>query len=187
MMIPILEPAQYPAILTNGLLIAVIIGIPTALLSLVIFFLLERVPFRRVRLFLPAVGAVLMLAVTLVFFSGIPQSPEEYQNTWVMSMLTSFLLNALVILAPFPFIRKYTAAYSPYVVIPVTLVVTFFLLVAFGFMGGDAQKPPATEYGMMMTIVYLKIAEVVIATLVYGCIAWLGTKISGGTSPGRSV
>lgn len=128
-----------------------------------------------------------MLAVTLVYFSRIPQSPEEYQNTWLLSMLTSFLLNALLILAPFPFIRKYTEAYSPYVVIPVTLVVTFFLLVAFGFMGGDAQKPPATEYGMMMTIVYLAVAEVVIATLVYGCIAWLGTKISSGTSQDKSV
>jgi hypothetical protein len=181
MMIPILEPVQYPAILANGLLITVIIGIPTALLSLVIFFLLERVPFRQVRLFLPVAGAVLMLAVKLVYFSEIPQSPEEYQNTWVQSMLTSFLLNALVILAPFPFIRKYTAAYSPYIVIPFTLVVTFFLLIAFGFMGGDAQKPPATEYGMMMITVYLVVAEVVVATIVYGCIAWFGTKISSGT------
>jgi hypothetical protein len=181
-MIPILEPVQYPAILANGLLITVMIGIPTALLSLVIFFLLERVPFRRVRLFLPVAGAVLMLAIRLVYFSGIPQSPEEYQNTWVQSMLTSFLLNALVILAPFPFIRKYTVAYSPYIVIPFTLVVTFFLLIAFGFMGGDAQIPPATEYGMMMTMVYFVVAEVVVAALVYGCIALLGTKISRGTA-----
>lgn len=186
MMIPILEPAQYPAILGNGLLITVIIGIPTAFLSLIIFFLLERVPFRRVRLFLPVAGAVLMLAVRLVYFSGIPPSPEEYPNTWVQSMLTSFLFNALVILAPFPFIRKYTSiANSPYLVIPFTVLVTFFLLVAFGFIGGDAQKPPATEYGMMMTMVYFVVAEVAVATLVYGCIAWLGTKISSGTARGE--
>jgi hypothetical protein len=180
-MIPILEPFQYPAILANGLLITVMIGIPTALLSLVIFFLLERVPFRRVRLFLPVVGAVLILAVRLMYFSGIPQSPEEYQNTWVQSMLTSFLLNALVILAPFPFIRKYTMAYSPSLVIPLTLVVTFFLLIAFGFMAGDAQIPPDSDYGMKMTMVYFVVAELVVAALVYGCIALWGSKVSGGT------
>jgi len=177
-MIPLLEPAQYPAILANGLLIVVIIGIPTALISLVIFFVLERIPFRLVRLFLPAAGAVLMLYVTLLYFSGIPQSPEEYQRTWVPIMMTSFLLNALVILAPFPFIRKYTDAFSPYIVIPFTVLVTFFLLVAFGIIGGDAQRPPATEYAQMIAMVSQVIAEVVVAAFVYGGFAWLGTKRS---------
>ena len=184
-MIPLLEPAQYPAILANGLLIVVIIGIPTALTSLAIFFVVERVPFRWSRLFLPAAGAVLMLTVALLYFSGIPQSPEEYQRTWVQMMMTSFLLNALVILAPFPFIRKYTSlAYSPYLVIPFTVFVTFFLLVAFGLIGGDAQRPPTTEYAQMMVRVYLVVAEVVVATLVYGCIAWLGTRMSLGMARG---
>jgi hypothetical protein len=184
-MIPLLEPAQYPAILANGLLIVVIIGIPTALTSLAIFFVVERVPFRWGRLFLPAAGAVLMLSVTLLYFSGIPQSPEEYQRTWVQMMMTSFLLNALVILAPFPFIRKYTPlAYPPYLVIPFTVLVTFFLLVAFGIIGGDAQRPPTTEYAQMMVRVYLVVAEVVVATLVYGCIGWLGTKMPGGMARG---
>jgi len=181
-MIPLLEPAQYPAILANGLLITIMIGIPTALLSIVIFFLLERVPFRRVRLFLPIAGAVLMLAGTLVYFSGIPQSPEEYQNTWMQMMLTSLLLNALVILAPFPFLRKYTAAFSPYLVIPFTVVVTFFLLIALGLMGGDAQVPPNTEYAKMISMISLFIAEFVIAALVYGCIALAGIKKSDGTA-----
>jgi hypothetical protein len=178
-MIPILNPLQYPAILAIGLFLTIMMGIPTILLSLLIFFVLERIPFRWARLFLPAAGAVLMLFVSLMYFSGIPQSPEEYQRTWFQMMMTSFLLNALVILAPFPFIRKYIPrAYSPYLVIPFTLVVTFFLLVAFGFMGGDAQIPPDTEYGMMKVKTYFVIAEFVFASLVYGCIAWLGTKMS---------
>ena len=178
-MIPLLEPAQYPAILANGLLICVMIGIPTALISLVIFFVLERIPYRWARLFLPAAGAVLVLSVTLLYFSGIPQSPEEYQRTWVQMMMTSFLLNALVILAPFPFIRTYISrAYSPYLVISITVLVTLFLLVALGIFGGDAQRPPTTEYAQIIAMVYHVIAEVVVAAFVYGGFAWLGTKRS---------
>lgn len=139
--------------------------------SLHIFFVLKRIPFRWARLLLPTVGAVLMFAVTLLYFSSIPPSPEEYQMTWAQMMMTSFLLNALVILAPFPFIRRYTVANSPYLVISLTVLVTLFLLVAFGIIGGDAQRPPATEYAQMMVRVYLVVAVVVVATLVYGCIA----------------
>lgn len=172
-MIPILNPGQYPAILANGLLLTIMVGIPTIFLSLLIFYALERIPSRRARLILPAAGAVLLFFVSLIYFSGIPQSPEEYQATWVPMMLTSSLLNALVILAPFPFIREHIRKYSPYIVIPFTLVATFFLLVAFGVMGGDAQIPPDTETGMMLAQAYFVIAEFVIATLVYGCIALL--------------
>ncbi len=177
-MIPILNPYQYTAILTIGLFLTITIGIPTILLTLLIFFIIERIPLRMVRLILPSVGAALMLFVSLIYFSGIPQSPEDYRVTWVPMMLTIFLLNALVILAPFPFVRKHITAYSPYIVIPFTLVVTFFLLVAFGFMGGDAQIPPDTEYGMMKVKVYFVIAEFVFAALVYGGIALLGTRMS---------
>ncbi|OPY47193.1 MAG: hypothetical protein A4E42_00328 [Methanoregulaceae archaeon PtaU1.Bin222] len=180
-MIPILQPEQYPAILANGLLIILMVGIPTALLSLCIFFLLERVQHRWVRLVLPAAGAMLILSISLFLFSGIPPSPEEYQRTWIPMMLTSFLLNALVILAPFPFIRPHIRRYSPYLVIPITLGVTFFLLVAFGLMGGDAQVPPDTEFGMMIGKVTFVITEFVLATLVYGCIGLLGRIISVGT------
>jgi len=180
-MIPLLEPAQYPAILANGFMIVVFIGIPTALLSLLIFFVLERIPFQWARLFLPVVGAVLMLSVTLMYFSSIPQSPEEYQRTWVQMMMTSILLNALVILAPFPFVRKYVpVANSPYLVISCTVFVTLFLLVALGIIGGDAQRPPATEYAQMIAIVYHLIAEFVVAAVVYGGLALLGTKVSVG-------
>ena len=179
-MIPITNPLQYPAILAIGLFLTIFMGIPTILLSLLIFFVIERIPFRMVRLILPLAGAALMVSVSLIYFGGVPRSPEEYQTTWIPMMLTSFLLNALVILAPFPFIRKHVTTYSPYLVIPVTLVVTFFLLVAFGFMGGDAQIPPDTEYEMMKVKLYFVIAEFVFATLVYGCIALLGTVIPGG-------
>lgn len=178
-MILFLHPDQYPAILGNGLLIVTMIGIPTALLSLLIFFLLERIRNRWARIILPAAGAVLVLSGSLLFFSGIPQSPEEYQRTWVLMMLTSFLLNALVILAPFPVIRPYIRKYSPYLVIPITLVVTFFLLVGFGLMGGDAQVPPDTEFEMMTAKVIFVIAEFVLATLVYGCVTLLERIIDG--------
>ncbi|MHB8053511.1 MAG: hypothetical protein ACYDEZ_09550 [Methanoregula sp.] len=57
-------------------ILMVMFGVPTALLTLVCFFLTERVPSRRARLLLPAAGAVLMPAVSLLYFSG-PQSPEE--------------------------------------------------------------------------------------------------------------
>ncbi len=180
-MILILHPDQYPAILGNGFLIITMVGIPTALLSLLIFFLVERIPHRWARLVLPAAGAVLILSFSLLFFSSVSQSPEEYQRTWVPMMLTSVLLNALVILAPFPFIRPFIRRYSPYLVIPITLVVTFFLLVAFGLMGGDAQVPPDTVVGMMTEKVYFVIAEFILATFVYGGIAVLERIIAGGT------
>lgn len=180
-MIPILNPVQYPAILANGLLIITMLGIPIIVLALLLFFLLEQIPIRWTRLILPAAGAVLMLSVSILCFNGIPQSPEEYQRTWLPMMLTSVLLNALVILAPYPFIRPYIRRYSPYLVIPITLVVTFFLLVAFGLMGGDAQIPPDTEFEMMKGKVIFVIAEFVLATLVYGGIALSDRKHPGGS------
>jgi hypothetical protein len=175
-MIPILEPAQFPAIFFNGILITVITGIPAALFALAIFFMLERVPFRRVRLLLPGAGAVLMVVVTILSSHAGPPLPEDYERSWVQMMLTGFLTDAFVILAPFPFVRKYTGAYSPYLVIPCTLVVTFFVLVAFGFMGGDAQIAPDTRYALTVQIVYFAVAEFVIAALVYCGIGWLGKQ-----------
>ena len=175
-MIPILEPAQFPAIILNGLLITIVMGIPVALCALAIFFVLERVPFRWARLLLPAAGAVLMLVITILTSPIGPPTPEEYEASWVPMMMTGFLTDAFVILAPFPFIRKYTGAYTPYVLIPCTLVVTFFLLVAFGFMGGDAQIAPDSRYALMMKMVEVTVAEVVIAALVYVGIARLGIQ-----------
>jgi len=177
-MIPILEPAQYPAIFFNGIFITVIMGIPTILIALAIFFALERVPFRWARLLLPVVGAMLMVVITILSSHPGPPSPEEYQRTWIQMMLTAFLTDALVILAPFPFVRKYTEAYSPYLVIPCTLVITFFFLVAFGLMGGDAQIAPDTWYALTLHIVYFTIAEFVIAALVYCGIGWVGKRRS---------
>ena len=173
-MIPLLEPAQYPAIFLNGVVINLILGIPAALCALTIFFVLERVPFKRVRLFLPAACAIAMLVITILSSHPGPPSPEEYQGTWVPMMLIGFLTTAFAILAPFPFVRKYTAVYSPYVVIPCTLVVTIFVLIAFGLIGGDAQIAPDTWYALAMKIVYISVAEFVIAALVYGGIAKLG-------------
>jgi Na+-translocating ferredoxin:NAD+ oxidoreductase RnfD subunit len=176
-MIPILEPAQYPAILLNGVLITVVMGIPTALISLVIFIVLERLPFRWVRLLLPAAGAALMLLINLMYFSSGPKSPEDYQRTWVQMMAAGLLLDAFVILAPFPFIRKYIVARSPYIVIPFAVLATFFLLIAFGLMGGDAQRLPDTESGKLMMTVFFVVGEFVTAAIVYGCIALWETKV----------
>lgn len=173
-MILILEPAQYPAILLNSILITIVIGIPAILFALAIFFLLERVPFRRARLLLPVAGAVLMVIITIISSHPGPMTPEEYQQTWIPMMLTAFLRQALLILAPFPFVRKYTGAYSPYLVIPCTLVITFFILVALGFMGGDAQIAPDTWFALTMHTVYFAIAEFVIAALVYCGIGYVG-------------
>jgi hypothetical protein len=176
-MIPILEPAQFPGILVYALYLMAMFGIPTTLLSLVIFFVLEKVPYRRVRLLLPAIGALVLLVVTLAFFSSEPRSPEEYERTWALMMTTGFLLNALVILAPFPFIRRYTRAFSPYLVISFTVLTTFFLLTCVGLMGGDAQRPPETEPGRMLQIVYVYAGEILIAAIVYGGIAVPGRKV----------
>jgi len=48
-------------------------------------------------------------------------------------------------------------------------------------MGGDAQVPPDTEFEMMAEKVIFFIAEFVLATLVYGCVAVLERIIPGGT------
>jgi VIT1/CCC1 family predicted Fe2+/Mn2+ transporter len=58
-----------------------------------------------------------------------------------MMMTAGFLSNALVILAPFPFIRRYTARTSHYLVIAVTMLATFFLLTCLGLFGGESPMP----------------------------------------------
>ena len=100
-------------------------GVPTALLTLVSFFIIERVPSRRARPLLPAAGAVLMLAINVVYFSG-SSLENGYQQKWAMMMITGFLSTALLILAPFPVIRRYTTGNSPYLVIAVTVLATIF-------------------------------------------------------------
>ena len=92
-------------------------------------------------------------------------------------MTTGFLLNALAILAPFPFLRRSTGGISPYVVIPVTVLVTFFLLTCFGLIGGDAQRPPDTEFGRVVQVVDVCLGETLIAAVLYGGLAVLGRKI----------
>jgi hypothetical protein len=139
-MIPILEAAQIPGIFAYAFFLMVILGIPTAIMSLVIFFVLEQVPFPKVRLLLPAAGAVLMIAVSLIFFTRY-QSEAEYQKTWALMMMNSFFLNALVILAPFLFIRRYISRYSPYLVPGLSVPATFYLLACFGFIGGEIKMP----------------------------------------------
>jgi hypothetical protein len=178
-MIPLLEPAQIPDIFFYAFILMVMFGVPTALLTLVCFFLIERVPSRRARLLLPAAGAVLMLAVSLLYFSE-PLSPEEYQRTWAMMMLTGFLSNALVILAPFPFIRRYTARTSPYLIIAVTVLATFFLLTCLGLFGGESKMPlDAAEHQgeSIVRTVTITVAELGIASFLYGCVAVLGKKV----------
>jgi hypothetical protein len=183
-MIPILVPAQYPAIFFNGIMVTIMAGIPAALFALAIFFILERIPLRRIQLILPLAGAVLMVIITILSSPAGPPLPEEYERTWVRMMLTGFLTDALVILAPFPFVRKYTRAYSPYLVIPCTLVITFFILVAIGFAGGDAQIAPDTVNALTIHVVFFAIAEFVIAALVYCGIGLLGKHLSGKTESG---
>ena len=178
-MIPLLEPAQIPDIFFYAFILMIMFGVPTALFTLICFFIIERVPSPWGRLLLPAAGAVLILAVNLLYFSG-PQSPEEYQRTWATMMTAGFLSNALIILAPFPYFRRYTAKTSPYLVIAVTVLATFFLLTCFGLFGGESKMPlDAAEYQWesIMRTVSVAVTEVVIASLSYGCFALLGKKV----------
>jgi hypothetical protein len=119
-----------------------------------------------------------MLAVSLLWFSG-PQSPEEYQRTRAVMMATGFLVNALMILAPFPFIRRYIVT-SPCLTIAVTVLATFFLLTCFGLFFGESKMPPDATEARMESItrtVAIVVAEIVIASSLYGCIAVPGKKV----------
>ena len=185
-MIPILEPAQIPDIFFYAFILMLMFGIPTALVTLVCFFVIEHVPSPRARLILPAAGAVLMLAINLAYFSG-PQLENEYQQKWAMMMITGFLSTALLILAPFPFIRQYTARNSPYLVIAVSALVTIFLLTCLGLFGGETKMPLDTaeyQWENIMSAVAVAVAEIVIAALCYCCIAVLGKKVYGNPEQG---
>jgi hypothetical protein len=183
-MIPILEPAQFPGILGYAMCFVITLGIPTALLSFLIFFVLEHTPSHLARRILPAAGAVLLLALSLLLFSG-QQTEEEYRQTWALTMTTGFLMNALVILAPYPFIRHALRSYSPYLTLGFAVLVTFFFLTCFGFLGGETKMAlDAAEYQreyMMRTAGYF-VAELVTATLIYAGIAALTTGLSRVTT-----
>jgi hypothetical protein len=181
-MIPVLEPAQFPGILVSAMYFVITLGIPTALLSFLIFFVLEHIPSHLARRILPAAGAVLLLAVTLLLFSG-QQTEEEYQQTRALMMMTGFLMNALVVVAPYPFIRHALRSYSPYLTLGFSVLATFFLLTCFGFLGGETKMAlDAAEYQreyMMRTTGYF-VAELVTATLIYAGIAALSRGLSWG-------
>jgi hypothetical protein len=167
-MMPIAEPMN----LIYLLILTIALGTPTGILSLAVFLALEQLPSPRARTILPAIGALAVLIVTLYYFHG-EQTPVQYQETWLLMMVTGFLMPALAILAPFPFLRRYFRYIPPSGVIYFTALSTIFILVSTGVMGGDAVVPPATDLGRILGMVSLACEECIAATLVYGGLAVL--------------
>jgi hypothetical protein len=182
-MIPILEPGNIPMIV----FLTITLGIPIALITLVLSYVFEHIPDEQTRLLLPAAGAVLMLAVSVLFLTRYP--PEEpYGQFAFLMMVTSFLLNALVILAPFSFFRRFLGTTSPYLILCFTVFGTLFLLTCFGFVGGEIKMPldaAGYEREQVMRMISVVVAEVVTALLIYAGIAALGTVVNRGSERGE--
>jgi hypothetical protein len=127
-----------------------------------------------------------MLAVILLVFTGYPPA-EPYGQIAFLMMVTSFVLNALVILAPFPFFRRFLGTNSPYLILCFTVFATVFLLTSFGFIGGEIKMPvDAAEYerNLGMRTMSVVVAEVVTAALIYTCLAARGIVANKGIGSG---
>jgi hypothetical protein len=167
-MIPIAEPGN----LISILLLSIMLGTPTAILSLVIFLVLEWIPMPGARKLLPAIGALAILILTLSLFPG-ARTPGEYRQTWALMMFTGFLMAALFILAPFPLFRVSFRYFPPSGVVYFTALSAVFILISAGVIGWDAMIPPATETGMVLARITLAAEELTAATVVYGGLALL--------------
>jgi hypothetical protein len=178
-MIPILEPAQYPSILFYSFLLMFVLGVPTTLLSLALFFMLERVPSCRAQDVIPLACTIVLLAITLLFFTG-SQTPDSYQRIGIFVIVTSFLLNAMAILALLPFIRRHAGTFPPYPAIFIAGLVTFFLLAAFGLVGGETRVIPGDGAGQRLELVIRIVVMVVISALVYAGAARMGKRAVPG-------
>ena len=114
-MIPILEPAQFPAIFFNGVLITGMVGIPTALFALAIFFMLERVPSRGVRFLLPVACAVLMVVISMSNKKGgfpLPPLPGTHLSafTGIRSRTSQPIVGASTVVPVFQRLNQLTAS-----------------------------------------------------------------------------
>ena len=164
-MIPIIEPGNLPLIL----FLTVTLGIPSGFLADFLWFAISRVPSLRVQRYLPALCALGLLFGTAAFLSG-PVTPESYQRTWVFMMITGFLTSAFLILVPFPFFRGSIRNVSPYAVVFIASLATFFILASVGFVGGDAMIPPETDIQRVLAMVSLGAGEAAVAAVTYSLI-----------------
>jgi hypothetical protein len=57
------------------------IGVPTGILSVILFPAIERVPVSPARRFLPAIGRITILILSLCFYPGI-RTPGQYEQVW---------------------------------------------------------------------------------------------------------
>ena len=140
------------------------------MLAVIIHLMLERVPFRWMRWLVPAVIAVITLGYTLIFFCHV-ETPESYQQTRALMMVTGFLLHASLILLPFSRFRKYFTIFPHSAVILFTGILTIFLLTSFGMMGGERMYPYYAEFQIKLDTLQINVVMFIVATGVYGMTA----------------
>ena len=96
-------------------------------------------------------------------------------------MMTSFELYALVILAPFPFFRRFLTTASPYFIRCFTAFATVLLLTSLGFLRGEIKMPADTagsERERIIRFVTSAVAGLVMAARVYAGVAALETVVN---------
>lgn len=165
-MTPITDPNNF------GLLMMLtgMLGIPEAILTVLLFLGFRLVPNRWIRVFLPLCAGVIVLAI---YSAGNPPKPED-------PMLPRFILGSfihpLLALPPIMILAEYLRRIPPWLAAFLTGFFSFGLLLVIGMASGDVR--PAGQANLMIGIL-ISTGEILIpASAVAGLIFGLDRILS---------
>ena len=160
-MVPIFDPGNFLLLV----MLYAVIGIPLAILTVAIFFVVRYVPNRVAQCLIPLVAGIIMV---VTYTSMLP--PDEGDSASLM-FLTGVLGNPLLILAPITFMQKYLHRIPILVAVFFTSFISLGFLITQGALQGDIrlEEPVNIAWQSMKTI----IMDLIVASAVSGFILWL--------------
>ncbi len=147
-------------------------GLAIAVIALVIQILFDRLPFRQAAYLIPP-AIVVASFVWSFLHTGHLETPESYGQHWATDLVSALLSAAFLILTPLPVFRRFYSNIPSYAVVLVAGIGTYFILALFGMIGGEVMYSGNIAFQMRLDLIILTLAELIVATGMYGILAFL--------------
>lgn len=166
-MVPIFDPGNFLLLV----MLYAVIGIPLAILTVAIFFVVRYVPNRVAQCLIPMAAGII---VVVMYTSMLPPDPGDPAS---LMFLTGVLGNPLLFLPPITFMQKYLQRIPVLIAVFLTAFISFGFLITLGALQGDIkmEEPVNIAWQSMKTI----IMDLIVASVVSGLILWLDTLSTG--------
>jgi len=166
-MVPIFDPGNFLLLV----MLYAVIGIPLAILTVAIFFVVRYVPNRVAQCLIPMAAGII---VVVLYTSMLPPDAEDPAS---LMFLTGVLANPLLFLPPITFMQKYLQRIPVLIAVFLTSFISLGFLITLGALQGDIRQlePVNIAWQSMKTI----IMDLIVASVVSGLILWLDTLSTG--------